>query len=114
MKRFASNPRNLAISLLRRSVCAVQVGAVILDNDGVISIGWNSSGPSGMGEHAEAAAIRRANRKRLPGASVFIAGRRKKSIFSRPCPDCEHLLRVNRVRRVYYTTGNGLWRVEVL
>ena len=51
------DPRELAIDLLPRSTCAVQVAAVLADANGIFGWGWNSAG-SGFGEHAEAAAFR--------------------------------------------------------
>ena len=62
-----ADPRQLAVDLLPRSTCLVQVAAVIADKRGIFSWGWNSSGVTGYGEHAEAAAIRRANKRRLRG-----------------------------------------------
>lgn len=85
------DPMELAIDLLPRSICSVQVAAVISDDTGIFSWGWNSVG-NGFGEHAEAAAIRRANKKRIRGATIYVASQRarnEKVICSKPCPDCQ-------------------------
>ena len=106
------DPRKLAEALLNRSVCAVRVGAVIADKHGIFSWGWNSMGSSGYGEHAEAAAIRRANPWRLRGATIYIAGKRARQVYSRPCMDCERLIRGYRIYTIIYTDGKGGWKEE--
>ena len=88
------DPKELVIDLIPRSVCSVQVAAVIVDPYGIHSWGWNSVG-TGFGEHAEAAAIRRANKKRLKGSTIYVASvrnRNNKAINSKPCPDCSRLI----------------------
>lgn len=85
------NPQELVVQLLKRSTCSVQVAACLADKQGVFSWGWNSSGPDGMGEHAEAMCLRRANPKRIPLATLYVAARRKKSgrsVVARPCKAC--------------------------
>lgn len=103
-----SSPMRLAFDLLDRSSCAVRVAAVIADKDGIFSWGWNSSGRDGLGEHAEAAAIRRANRKRLKGAILYVVAQRARSkriLLARPCPDCERLVRKAGILRTHYSFG---------
>lgn len=105
-----ADPRNLAIALLSRSICSVQVAAVLVDWGGIFSWGWNSVG-SGYGEHAEAACLRRANRRRLVGAVMYVAARRRKSgniITARPCDACQGLVR--RVGSIMYRDSVGEWR----
>jgi len=88
------SPEELTLDLIPRSICTVQVAAVIVDNHGIHSWGWNSVG-SGLGEHAEAAAIRRSNRRRLRGSTIYVASirnRNQKVINSRPCDDCAKLI----------------------
>lgn len=104
------DPRELADALTRRSICAVQVSAVLADTHGVFGWGWNSAGVTGLGEHAEAAAVRRANRKRLAGATIYVAARRRrngKMVVAAPCLGCQTKLR--GVRVVYRDSG-GIWR----
>jgi len=112
------DPKQLAIDLLARSICAVQVAAVIADNHGIFSWGWNSVG-SGLGEHAEAAAIRRANKNRLEWATIYVASQRKrktwdKPINSKPCSSCERLLKSHGIRRIYFRRADGIWDTKVL
>lgn len=106
-----SDPRQLAVDLLPRSTCSVQVAAVLADKKGIFAWGWNSSGPDGLGEHAEMAALRRANRRRLDGATIYVASQRKrngKTVKSLPCVDCqERIFRYDL--EVVYRSADGLW-----
>jgi pyrimidine deaminase RibD-like protein len=93
----------------------VQVAAVVVDWNGrVMSWGWNNSGRDGYGEHAEAAAIRRANPWRLKGATIYVAGKRSKPVMSRPCKDCLKLLAGYGISRAAYTIGHGDWFEEIV
>lgn len=92
-----NDPRQLVIDLLPRSICSVQVAAVIADSHGILSWGWNNVG-EGYGQHAENHAIWRANKRRLAGAAtIYVASRRMrgfgpKAINSRPCEECMKLI----------------------
>lgn len=80
--------RVLAENLSLRSICGVQVAAVLSDRFGNFVWGWNSPGPDGKGLHAEKHLILRANRKRVFGSKLTVFGRRQKSggiVFARPC-----------------------------
>lgn len=104
------DPRQLAMDLMERSICAVQVGATIVDKWGIISWGWNSVG-TGFGEHAEAAAIRRANKKRLYGATIYVASKRARNvkvINSRPCDGCDALIKKWGMK-AWFRAPTGLW-----
>mgnify|MGYP001609009285 CR=1 FL=1 len=107
-----SNPRDLALDLLPRSACAVQVAAVIADHCGdIFAWGWNSSGPDGLGLHAEIAAIRRANRGRLKGATIYVASQRRrngKTINSRPCDQCDRVIKKWGLE-IRFRNAVGLW-----
>lgn len=105
-----AHPTEIATSLLRRSICAVQVAAVLVDSWGVYSWGWNSSGFTGMGEHAEAHCMSRSNRSRWEGSKLFIAARRKRNgrvVTARPCEECQKI--IPKGVRVIYRDGNGVW-----
>jgi hypothetical protein len=87
--------KQLAVDILERSSCSVRVGAAIEDYYGIFAWGWNSVG-SGHGLHAEHHAIQRANKKRLYGATIYVATKRyrnAKILVSKPCPECEKLIR---------------------
>lgn len=104
------NPQELVVQLLKRSTCSVQVAAVLADAQGVFAWGWNSSGPSGMGQHAEAHAISRANPRRLPASTIYVASRRRKSgraVLSAPCKDCMPL--VSKCAYVEWRNNDGTW-----
>lgn len=107
-----SDPRQLAIDLLPRSICSVQVAAVLADAHGIFAWGWNSVG-SGLGEHAEVAAIRRASKKRLDGATIYVASQRTrtgKPILSRPCEDCAQLIKNWDITVKYRDNLGGWWK----
>lgn len=113
------DPKDLAIELLDRSQCSVQVAAIITDSEGVISWGWNSMGPTGYGQHAEDHALWRSNPKRLEGSTITVAGRRAKSgnfVLARPCAYCMETLRNVGIDKVVYRTkySSEDWEVEFL
>jgi deoxycytidylate deaminase len=87
----------------------VQVGASIADPTGrILAWGWNSVG-DGYGEHAEASAIRRANKRRLEGAAIYVAAKRSKVITARPCEACRALIERWGISEVHWRDGEGLW-----
>lgn len=105
-----SDPRQLVLDLIPRSTCCVQVAAVVTDRYGsIISWGWNHSGPSGMGLHAEVHAIQRANHDRMD--SVFVAGQysRGTNVNSKPCEECQKLIDKHELTVVYRDKA-GKWR----
>lgn len=93
----------------------MKMAAVIHDRRGVVSWGWNSAGRDGMGMHAEEHAVSRANRKRLRGATITVAGmgwERRKLLCSLPCLGrCLPLIRKVGIKRVEYMTRCGEWEV---
>jgi len=87
----------LAADLSARSIIKIKVGAVIFNDDKIIAWGWNNPG-SGFGDHAEHMAIRRFVRSNhfRSAANYRIAvysTRKGKPITSRPCRNCERLIR---------------------
>lgn len=107
-----NDPRVLAAQLVQRSTCRVQMAAVIHDSHGIFAWGWNNIGSDGLGEHAECCAIRRANRHRLRGSHVTVAGIRKKSqrtVISLPCMDCMVALTRAKVAKITYHDKRGRW-----
>lgn len=115
--------RDLAIALLDCSPCKVQMAAVIYDENGIVSIGWCRGNGNGGGKHAEHDAIERADPERLSGATITVAGRRKKSgnwVLSRPCDGkkpyrgdyerpCLERLRSCGISAIEYMTKSGDW-----
>lgn len=112
MKLKKVRPKDLAVDLLNRSICSVQVAACLVDKKGAIHAwGWNSQW-SGYGIHAESHCLLRSNRKRWTESTLYIAAKRRKSgntVTSRPCAECAKL--VKKVGRVVYRDGNGVWKV---
>src|SRR5678815_1171923 len=102
-----NDPKDLALDLLPRSKCAVQVAAVLADGTGIFSWGWNHEG-SGYGYHAEAHAIIRSNRRRCRGATLYVASQRKrnkKTVPSKPCEECERLIRAAKIGKVVWLSA---------
>lgn len=103
----------LASEVSARSVCKVKVGAVISDKTGVFSIGWNHVG-GGYGCHAEIHAIKRANKKRLPGSTIAVCGyyrRNNRPVNARPCANCMVLIRKYNISAIEYRS-KGKWIKE--
>ncbi len=106
--------RNLAEDISGRSICKVQVGAVLNDGYGIFKWAWNHPGPNCKGAHAEAEALKKVNRRRLRGAKITIAAFRKgKMILARPCEDlCLPLLKKYGLKIMEYTTKENVWKTE--
>lgn len=107
------DPRQLAVDLLPRSSCAVQVAACLADRYGIFGWGINNAGPTGLGEHAEQHCIKRANRRRIQGATLYIAAQRRRTfekiVTARPCPRCQQIIR--GCLEVVYRDNEGKWRI---
>lgn len=106
------DPRELAVDLLPRSTCLIKVAAVVCDASGnIISWGWNHSGPTGMGLHAERHAIIRANHARLWYGAIYVAGKyaRGTLVNSKPCVKCQELIDKFKLD-VFYRDKSGKWR----
>lgn len=91
----------------------MRMAAVLSDSEGrVLAWGWNSAG-NGKGCHAEEMALKRANPKRLKGATITVAGFRKESpVLSMPCLEkCFPRLIAAGISEVEYTTKEGEWKV---
>ena len=105
--------QELALILVKRSPCRIKMAAVLHDRKGIFSYGWNSSGYDGMGQHAEEHAIGRANKNRLKGATVTIAGRGRKPVCSFPCADrCLSLILKKGIKRIVWQDADGDWNVS--
>ena len=118
------DPRELAVDLLDRSSCKIQVAAVLWDASGIFSWGWNHERNGNEGEHAEEHAIKRANPKRLRGGRLTVAARRKKNgqfILARPCAKerrdapwarpCLEICHSVGLRLAEFTNKGGGWEV---
>lgn len=102
------DPKELAEVISTRSPCNIKVGAVIYDDHGIFSWGWNHAGRSGLGECAERHAIKRANRKRLENAIIVIVSiRRGKQITSLPCMKCAMAIRRAKMKYVLAQSPSG-------
>jgi pyrimidine deaminase RibD-like protein len=117
-------PRDLALDLLDRSVCRAQVAAVLSDKRGIFAWGWNHVASDGDGMHAEEHAVSRANKCRLTGAKLTVAGKYRKSggiVLARPCEQkkakrgsvrnvpCMDLLKKFGIGTVEFRDKSGQW-----
>jgi deoxycytidylate deaminase len=110
------DPRELAVDLLDRSVCNVQVAAVIADNHGIAGWGWNNVG-SGFGTHAERHCISRTSRGRADGARIFVAARRNangKTVTAKPCEKCQEAIESADISEVWYRDSDGVWKAYLV
>ncbi|OHB21372.1 MAG: hypothetical protein A2939_05065 [Parcubacteria group bacterium RIFCSPLOWO2_01_FULL_48_18] len=110
--------RDFVIDIASRSPCRIRVAAVLSDNHGIFSWGWNHPAPDGSGVHAEEHAISRANRRRLKGSRLTVFGARRKNeapVTARPCKDfCLLLALKYGIAVIEYGTKSGTWIVEKL
>lgn len=105
------DPRELVVGLLKRSTCKVQVAAALSDKHGIFAWGVNHAG-DGYGLCAERETLRKCNYKRVSGAVLWIAARRKKSgnpVCSKPCAVCWPV--VKQCLYVVYREKTGEWTV---
>lgn len=107
------SPRDLATNILARSICDVQVGAVIIDHKGnIISWGWNNMHKTGYGICAERHALARANKGRAKYGTIYVAGKwrdRNKLVNAKPCNLCAAMIRKYKML-VVYRTKQGEWK----
>ena len=113
-------PRELAKDILGRSLCLVQMGAVISDNKGrIISWGWNHPYDKGSYEtatiHAEEHAIMRANQGRLLRGKITITvagkwGKNGNIACAKPCTGrCMPLAKKYGIDIIEYQEKDGTW-----
>ncbi len=112
MRVKGRDPREIAATILERSICAVKVGCCIADRFGVHAWGANHAGPTGMGEHAEVHAMKRCNRNRMGESTLYVAAVRKrrhgnKIITAKPCESCQRVIK--GIGKVVYRDGEGKW-----
>lgn len=94
-----------------------RVGAVIVKGGNILSTGYNSRQPSGLlkteTRHAEAAAIlkllKEGRQHELVGSSMYVSRftRGGRLGISRPCSNCELLIRSVGIREVFFINEEG-------
>lgn len=112
---------DLALDILSRSTYKIsKLGAVIYDNFGIISWGWNhwylndGNYDTPPTIHAEVHAITRANRKRMRGSIMVIACkmRSEKNVhLAMPCEKCmKRIIKVG-IKKIIFTNPRSptLW-----
>lgn len=109
------DPRELAHYLARRvrdyHSCRYQIGAVLEDRAGkIFSWGWSHKDNLRPSIHAEHHALLRANKVRVRGAVMYIAGLRRyteRIILARPCLHCLARIVAFDVSKVVYSIPLG-------
>ena len=106
---------SIALKESEKSKERTRHGAIIVSGGRVLSRGHNTnrshpkwgSGPLGT-IHAEADAIRQAIAKgiNLKGSTIYVA--RTGSQMSRPCKNCQKLIRKYEIRKMVYTDGGKI------
>lgn len=108
------------VSRLKRDDRRFYIGAIGLRSDGTKVIAWNGNPKEPTREHH---CEYRLSRKLDRGSTVFLArtvysptGVNSQGLLanSRPCPDCEKVLRYRGVRKVYYTISEREYGVLYL
>ena len=99
--------------MIQRSICQVQVAALLVNPDfTIISTGWNHMGFNGLGEHAEVAAVRRCYKLNLPQSTIYVAAVRLRNgniVTAKPCEACQRLLDKYAIK-VVYRDKDGVWK----
>ena len=110
--RKPSDPKDLVLDLIPRSVCSVQMAAVICDAAGaILGWGWNHSGPDGYGMCAERYALMRCNQSRLWSGTIYVAGKWAEKgtlVHAKPCEKCEAVIRKFEME-VVFRNKKGKW-----
>lgn len=85
-----------------------KLGAVVFNNDRIISAGYNRSFDGGS-NCAEVLAIRKAPSALLNGTTILVCRVRSSGTFgmSKPCRRCKSLIKKSGIRRVIYSTPDG-------
>lgn len=102
----------IATAMMGRSTCAVQVGSCVADHWSVFAVGWNHMGYDGYGEHAEVYCLKRANKDRLQGATLYVSAQRmrnRRAVIARPCPECQAIITKHGVK-VLWRDNDGEWK----
>lgn len=93
--------RDLVRDLAERSRGVFRHAAVLSDNHGIFSWGWNHDEV-----HAEEHAIRRANRRRLSGSTMTLYGKKRsgKVLLAKPCERrCRKIVEKFRIGRIEFS-----------
>lgn len=101
-----------------------RLGAALVKGGSLIATGVSKlhtspklvKGGINCSEHAEMAALRRARNSNLSGATIYVArvGRDGDIKLARPCKSCQKALRKAGIKKVVYTTENGIKRERII
>ena len=83
-----------------------KIGAILVRGGKIVSRGHNSYF---NGRHAEDACLSSLWKSEIQGCTLFVVRKRRNQVFglSKPCKDCERLIRDARVKKVVFTTNEN-------
>lgn len=110
-----------AVDLAKLSDCNFKHGAMIRKSGRTISVGINYevNDPKYLEHdtvklhasvHAEVAAMNACKKVNLTGATLFVArvDKRDNPAMSKPCENCQKMMRARGIKKVYYTIDNSI------
>lgn len=105
---------SLARNISKHSIYKYKLGAVLVKNGNIISVGFNKikfnskySFPMKETIHAEMACLKTSGKDYLKNAIVFVyrEDSRGNPALAKPCYNCLSRLKKFGVKRIYYSTG---------
>lgn len=102
----------IAQRLAEKSPCAFRHASIVVRNGNILSTGFNHGGL-----HAEESALgslRLGDRARGAVLYSFRFTKLNALGMAKPCPNCAKLIREAGVKKVYYSTPNGLFSYLVI
>lgn len=100
MERFVEKAANVAVE----SDYLYQLGALVFKGGKILSLGHNK-----IGSHAEVDALNQLKPHQTRGADLLVVRVSKTGLaMSKPCPICQIVIKNRGIKRVFYTTRNGM------
>jgi|WetSurSiteA1Bulk_404760.scaffolds.fasta_scaffold00002_30 deoxycytidylate deaminase len=112
----------LARTVSKKSLCNVQMGAVVVSGKSIVGVGFNRvskthpiSRSQFPGLHAEVDCIIGVDRRHLVGATMYVYREHKDGslAMSKPCLRCQDVLIESGIKTVYYTTDKGIQKFSI-
>ena len=103
---------NKLIKEAEKSTIRCQHAAAIIKKGNILSIGFNYKKKNFKNQysiHAEKSALLNCNKKNIKGAIMIVIRLNKinnKLMKSKPCLQCQNMLKKFNLKNIYYSTGN--------
>lgn len=105
MEKFVAKASDIAV----HSNYPYQLGALVFKGGKILSMGHNK-----IGVHAEVVALNQLKPHQTKGADLIVVRVAKTGLaMSKPCPICQVVIKNRGIKRVYYTTRNGMNAMKV-